>query len=123
LANPVGSSASFGPLVPEIGCTSLLPSGCLATRWTAIALASVAMATDAEDGGTGTTAARSENHLGHDDFLSWHHTTPEDRMMCAGGADDDELPLVIRQEFRKLRFQMIDDIEGKYVCHHCVEVD
>jgi transposase len=37
-------------------------------------------------------------------------------MMCAGGADDDELPLVIRQEFRKLRFQMIDDKLGRRRC-------
>ena len=84
LAYPVRFSASIGPLVPEMGCTVLLPSGCLATCWAAIALAPVAMATDAEDGGAGTTAALTKNDLGHDGFLlPGNHTTPGHWMMCA----------------------------------------
>jgi hypothetical protein len=34
-------------------------------------------------------------------------------MMCACGADDGVLSLIIRQMFRKLRFQMIDDKQSE----------
>jgi hypothetical protein len=66
LAHPMCPSACFRPLVAAPGRTELLPTGFPSAHWTAIALPTVAMAADAEDGPTGTTVARSQNNLRHD---------------------------------------------------------
>lgn len=79
LAHPVSPSASLRPLVASIGRTALLSSGYLSARLSAIALAAVAMAADAEDRHAGTTMARSKTILGHHYPSSPNHATPDDR--------------------------------------------
>lgn len=66
LAYPMCQSACFRTLIAAPGRTELLPPGFLSAHWAAIALPTVAMATDAEVDPTGTTVARSENNFGHD---------------------------------------------------------
>jgi hypothetical protein len=72
LAYAVGSPTGLGPLVPTIGCTSLLTPCPLTARGAAIALASVTMPTDAKDCGTGTTSAWSKNHFWHCWVFAWN---------------------------------------------------
>jgi len=69
LPYPVRLPTTFGSLVAAIGCTLLLSPCEFATRWAAIALASVTLGTEAKHHGTSVTAALSKNDFCHNGAL------------------------------------------------------
>jgi len=87
LAHPVRPSACIRPLVTPIGRTELLLPSFSSARWAAVALATVAMAADADDRPTSATATRSENNLGHG-YPSLQSRYTRRLMTHACGADD-----------------------------------
>jgi hypothetical protein len=108
------SSACVRPLVTSIGRAELLPPGSSSTHLAAVALPTVAMAADAEDDVTPTTVTVSEHNPGHG-HPSFPSRYTRGRMMRAPAAPM-MLRCLLRQMFRKPRFQMIDDTNTFGAC-------
>jgi len=117
LSKEVSLSAWLRPLIAAVGRAPLLPPRFLPARLATVALSTVAMAAHPKEGATarGTTEPRAEGSFGYGqhrlDFRICHNTPDAEmigQMTCACGADD--VALFPRPEFKKGRFQMIDDM-------------
>ena len=118
LAKEVSLFAWLRALIAAVGRTPLLPPSFRSAGLAAIALTPVATAAHEKESVTAgaTTEARPERSFRRGRFrrldfalhLITIHRIADDRTDdCAFGADDVAL---LRREFRKRRFQMIDDI-------------